>query len=228
MKAPLSFLLLVVSALLTSCADTPDPYSSTDATEKVTVEPAATAENTIPEDSQDRVRTPEVIKAYPNGRYIDPNDPNIMHEKGITYRKEQDPQWNLDPNLPGFLPEGPVPSVSDPNKVPSPLTAEIQNQLETQKKYTASIIEQNDAMTKRLEVLSQQSDQFKSVLDQNTQLKVQNDCYQTQLADLEKKLDVLTAKPPEQPSWWDKAKKLFQSKVADTKKTDSSQSTSKQ
>ena len=198
---------LVAGVLLSSCAGAPDDVAKP--SEKVPMEPVAIAGNTISEDSQDRVRSPEVIKAYPNGRYIDPNDPNIMHEKGVIYRKEQDPQWNLSPNGEGFLPVGPAPPVADPNKAPSPLTAEIQNELENQKKYTATIIEQNEAMAKRLEALNAQADQFKGVLDQNAVLKVENDKYSQQIETLTKKIDVLTSPPPPQPSWWDQTRKLL-------------------
>ena len=31
------------------------------------------------------VRTPEQLKAYPVGRYEDPNDPNVMHEGHTVY-----------------------------------------------------------------------------------------------------------------------------------------------
>jgi hypothetical protein len=34
------------------------------------------------------VRTPEKLKAYPVGRYEDPNDPEVMHEGHTVYRAE--------------------------------------------------------------------------------------------------------------------------------------------
>src|ERR1700677_1497936 len=53
------------------------------------------------------VRTPEQLKAYPVGRYEDPNDPDVMHEGHTIYRAETSPEWNTDPNEPTSLPLGP-------------------------------------------------------------------------------------------------------------------------
>lgn len=46
----------------------------------------------------DNVRFGEVVKAYPIGRYRDPADPRIMHERHVVYRQEQSPAWRLDAN----------------------------------------------------------------------------------------------------------------------------------
>ena len=57
------------------------------------------------------VRTPEVVKAYPMGRYTDPNYPEEMHERHTVYRREQSPDWNYLPDPPPALPPGnPSPS----------------------------------------------------------------------------------------------------------------------
>lgn len=41
------------------------------------------------------VRFPEKIKAYPLGRYADPNSRGVMHEAHTIYRVETTPKWNL-------------------------------------------------------------------------------------------------------------------------------------
>lgn len=41
------------------------------------------------------VRFPEKIKAYPLGRYADPNSRGVMHEAHTIYRVEATPKWNL-------------------------------------------------------------------------------------------------------------------------------------
>jgi hypothetical protein len=33
------------------------------------------------------IRTPETVKAYPVGRYTDPNFPEEMHERHTLYRR---------------------------------------------------------------------------------------------------------------------------------------------
>lgn len=42
------------------------------------------------------VRFPEKIKAYPLGRYADPNNRGVMHEAHTIYRVETTPKWNLE------------------------------------------------------------------------------------------------------------------------------------
>ncbi len=38
---------------------------------------------------------PEQVKAYSIGRYVDPSDPNALHERHTIYRREQNAHWNL-------------------------------------------------------------------------------------------------------------------------------------
>jgi hypothetical protein len=52
------------------------------------------------------VRTPETVKAYPVGRYTDPNFSNEMHERHTLYRREQTADWNYRPSQPQTLPLG--------------------------------------------------------------------------------------------------------------------------
>jgi hypothetical protein len=41
------------------------------------------------------IGTPEQIKSYSVGRYVDPADPNTLHERHTVYRREQNGYWNL-------------------------------------------------------------------------------------------------------------------------------------
>ena len=58
------------------------------------------------------IRTPETVKAYPVGRYTDPNFPDEMHERHTLYRREQTPDWNYRPSRPYSLNLGPVAATS--------------------------------------------------------------------------------------------------------------------
>lgn len=58
--------------------------------------PAPTTETT------DAVRYAEVIRSYHIGRYVDPNQPALMHEQHPVYRVETSTRWNLHPGLPSF------------------------------------------------------------------------------------------------------------------------------
>lgn len=43
----------------------------------------------------DDIGLPEQVKAYSIGRYVDPSDPNALHERHTIYRREQNAHWNL-------------------------------------------------------------------------------------------------------------------------------------
>ena len=76
------------------------------------------------------VRAPEKLKAYPVGRYEDPNDPDVMHEGHTIYRAETSPEWNTDPNEPTSLPLGPGEmATANPSQQHTALTAELEQRL---------------------------------------------------------------------------------------------------
>lgn len=103
----------------------------------------------------EKVRVGETLKSYPIGRYVDPTDPNVMHEAHVVYRKEAGASWNLNPNAPTVVPLGPVMAVADPAKTPAPLPAELEAKMAEQNQLVASLIEQNEALTKQLAKLNQ-------------------------------------------------------------------------
>lgn len=104
----------------------------------------------------EKVRVGETLKSYPVGRYVDPIDSNVMHEAHIIYRKEAGASWNLSPNAPTVVPLGPVLAVADPAKTPAPLPAELEQKMAEQNQLVASLIEQNEALTKELAKLGAQ------------------------------------------------------------------------
>ena len=59
--------------------------------------PVYVAAQTIPADSQEKIRSNPVMRSYAVGRYIDPNRKSVMHEQHTVYREEQSPRWNLIP-----------------------------------------------------------------------------------------------------------------------------------
>jgi hypothetical protein len=121
------------------------------------VAPAAPVSGTdLDPTNTEKVRLSESLKAYPVGRYVDPQDPNLMHEAHVVYRREAGASWNLNPNAPTVVPLGPVLAVADPAKAPGPLPAELEQKMAEQNQLVASLIEQNEALTKELGKLGQQ------------------------------------------------------------------------
>lgn len=104
----------------------------------------------------EKVRVSETLKSYPVGRYVDPADPNVMHEAHVVYRKEAGANWNLNPNAPTVVPLGPVLAVADPARTPAPLPAELERKMAEQNQLVASLIEQNDVLAKELSKLNRE------------------------------------------------------------------------
>lgn len=118
--------------------------------------PAPVAGTEIDQKKVENVRVAEALKAYPTGRYVDPNDPNVMHEGHTIYRREAGSNWNLNPNAPTVVALGPVLAVADPAKEPTPLPAELEQKMAEQNQLMASLIEQNEALSAQLAKLNNQ------------------------------------------------------------------------
>lgn len=101
-----------------------------------------------------KVHTSQTVKAYPVGRYTDPNFPDSMHERHTLYRREQSAQWDYRPSKPYALSLGPVVAKSNPS--PSYYVKTNSEQMNAQQKaYAESLLEQNRATQKRLDLLMQ-------------------------------------------------------------------------
>ena len=120
------------------------------------------------------VRTPETAKAYPVGRYSDPNFPDAMHERHTVYRREQSPDWNYLPDPPYALPLGPT--VANSNPSPSYyVRADGETMNAQQRAYAEALQEQNRAMKKRIESLQGEAGKIPELEQEIDRLKKQLD-----------------------------------------------------
>jgi hypothetical protein len=131
-------------------------------TARVEPAPAPVAGTELDQKKVENVRVAEALKAYPTGRYVDPNDPSVMHEGHTIYRREAGPNWNLNPNVPTVVPLGPVLAVADPAKEPTPLPAELEQKMAEQNQLMASLIEQNEALSAQLAKLTKEMEEIRA------------------------------------------------------------------
>jgi hypothetical protein len=111
-----------------------------------------------------KVRTDEEVKAYPVGRYSDPDLPGVMHERHTIYRVEQSPDWNYMPDAPYALPLGPTVARSNPSASYYVKTdSELMNA--QQKAHNEALLEQNRALKKRIESLEQNESKNQQEID---------------------------------------------------------------
>ena len=173
-------------------------------------EPPATVPGTalsLPD--ADDVRNPEALKAYPTGRYEDPEDPSVMHEAHVLYRAEQPASWNFNPTEDTPIPLGPTVAVNNPAKEAAAMTGELEQKIQQQNQLLQSTFEQNEQLTKELKELQDE-------VAKNHDIVAANDALQKKVADLQAQLTKLEEKlatpshptPPPQPKpaekipWW--------------------------
>jgi hypothetical protein len=140
--------------------------------------PPAVSGNSLSTADMESVRYGENMKAYPIGRYIDPNDELVMHEAHTIYRVETTAKWNLHPDVypyaPGNLPGGPVVGIIDPAHQDSPITPEIITEVDRQKAATQTLIAQSQRMNQALNQLAKILPVTAQVAEENAQLKAQS------------------------------------------------------
>ncbi len=137
-------------------------------------EPIATIPGTtLSRKSMPQVRTPETVKAYPVGRYTDPQYPDEMHERHTVYRREQSPDWNYLPDPPYALPLGPT--VANSNPSPSYYVKAEGEMTAQQEAYAAALQEQNRAMKNRIESMQQDANKVPGLEQEIDRLKRQLD-----------------------------------------------------
>ena len=163
---------LIPLALLTGCAS------------RVVEMPVAVPGTTMTPEQMESVRYAENIKAYPIGRYIDPNSDLIMHERHTIYRVETTAKWNLHPNSSPAVPLGPPVAVIDSAKINPPINAEVVAEVDKQRAATQALLDQGGKFDQSLSQLAGAFQTVKQVGAQNLQLK-------QELTVTEKRLDAL-------------------------------------
>lgn len=185
-------------------------------TKKVPILPVSVGGTQIPSTEYDGVRNAEVIKRYPIGRYIDPNNPRIMHERHTVNRQEQAPSWNLRPGDPLPVSLGPTYVANPPGDMKSAMAAELAATLQKQQGYNEAINAQNQALQAVIEELKTQNaeekqrneaiqGELKSTLDQMRTIR-------RQLQEQATPTPPPTPAPsPKEKSWWQKLSSFYKS-----------------
>ncbi len=120
----MKFVYLIPLLLLTACASK----------KPVVVQMNRSVPGTIiPAEDADSIRYGENLKAYTVGRYVEPDNPLVMHERHTVYRVETTAKWNLHPNPAVSVPMGPATRIVDPAHRDPPVNAEVISEVNRQK-----------------------------------------------------------------------------------------------
>jgi hypothetical protein len=181
----MKYLYLVIPILFLGCSSE-RPLAQVLPTENSTDVPGTS----LPMPDGNDVRNPEALKAYPVGRYEDPNDPSIMHEAHIIYRAEQPPTWNLNPTVSTAVPLGPTVAVADPARENSAMTGELEQKIQQQNQLLQATFEQNERLTEELKTLQDEVVKTRAIVATNEQLQKQVADLQVQLNKVQQQLAV--------------------------------------
>jgi hypothetical protein len=147
----------------------------------------------VPAPAADAVRYPEVIHAYHVGRYADPNDDLVLHERHAVYRVEENTRWNLQPSRTATTECSAVSATTtvgprDAAFNPAPVSDAILGEVNAQRLATAQI-------TAQARTLSAALDQFQNALRQTKTNLQQTAALRVTVNEMKQKLDALATSP---------------------------------
>jgi hypothetical protein len=169
--------------LLTACATAP----------RLTLRPQPALADT----ADSAVRYPEAVHAYHVGRYADPDDDLVMHERHVVYRVEENPRWDLQS---GRTAAGDGAAVSaatpaaprDAAFSPAPVNDAILAEVNSQRLATAQIMVQARTLSAALA-------QFQSALQQSQTNLQQTAALRATMGEMKQRLAALEAAPRRPP-----------------------------
>ena len=148
----------VVTALVIGCKSHPP-------CQIVTVQPPP-----LSSEQQANVWLPDQVAPYHVGRYVDPRDPNLLHESHTLYRREQTSRPNLTPPAALVLPPAGSPSASNATvMLRDALTAELNEQRATSK----VLVGQVQSVDQVLRNLSSRTQEFRDAVQESAHLRAQ-------------------------------------------------------
>ncbi|MGC4015086.1 MAG: hypothetical protein QM755_11310 [Luteolibacter sp.] len=182
-----SFFVIPVVMLLASCASKP-------AQRIVPVTPEMSG-RMLKRGETTSVRHPEVVKAYPVGRYVEPRKRGVMHEAHTLYRVESSPEWNLT------RPPGP-PTIPMPTSTAAkPLGSELTVELNRQRQATQAVIQGGQVVSDKLTEMTAALQQNRVLAEQNAAMRKELQTTQQRLETLEHEMrSRLPATPPNAPT----------------------------
>jgi hypothetical protein len=150
---------------------------------------------------QSNVWLPDHVAPYTVGRYVDPRDPNLLHEGHSLYRREQTSRPNLAPPAALVLPPAGSPSATNVTVLlRDALTAELNDQRATSK----ILVGQVQSVNESIRALSQRAQELRDALQETARLRTELSALSNRIEALEGRLRAgpprSQSPPPETPA----------------------------
>jgi hypothetical protein len=115
-------------------------------------------------DQTESVRFAETLRLYHIGRYVDPNHPDVMHEKHPVYRVEAYSQWNLKPS--GFHPGSAYPFgvFKDAAFFPPPMNDVVLAEVNRQRNATERVMQEAARLAMSYDQLQNALNEMRSIV----------------------------------------------------------------
>lgn len=126
----------------------------------------------VPTGTEPNVWHPDEVAPYVLGRYVDPRDPNMVHESHLVYRREKSSRPNLTPPAVVVLPSSEVAGPSAAHVLQfyrDALTAELNAQRTT----SEQIIEQSRQLQQSVGTLNEQVQSLRQSVEEGARLRSQ-------------------------------------------------------
>lgn len=149
----------------------------------------------LPAEQRGNVWLPDQVAPYAVGRYVDPRDPQVLHEAHTLYRREQTSRPNLAPPAALVLPPVAGPSATNATLfLRDALTAELNQQ----RAVSQSLVEQAKSLATSVHQLNQQTDEFRAVFQESARVRAHLQAVSNRLDMLESQLRSLPHGPASQ------------------------------
>ena len=180
-SSPIISTLTVVTALVAGCKSDPP-------CQIVAVQPPF-----LTPDQRANVWLPDQVAPYTVGRYVDPRDPNLLHEAHPIYRREQTSRPNFTPPAGLVLPPAGSPSASNATvMLRDALTAELNEQRAT----SQVLVGQVQSVDQVLRNLSSRTQEFRDAVQESARVRAQMQAVSNRVEALEGRLRTETPPSP--------------------------------
>ena len=135
---------------------------------------------------------PDQVAPYAVGRYLDPRDPNLLHEGHTLYRREQTSRPNLTPPAALILPP---PGSASASNATAMLRDALTAELNDQRALSQVLVGQVKSVEQLLRNLSARTQEFRDAAQDFTRLSAQLQAMSNRCDQLESRLRGEPARP---------------------------------
>ncbi|MEO8426133.1 MAG: hypothetical protein ABI651_03380 [Verrucomicrobiota bacterium] len=174
-------LALIPLILVTSCVSRPKPRVVVQPLSPPAVEPI------------EAVRYAEIVRAYHVGRYVEPNQSDVMHEQHSMYRVEEHTRWNLKPATPCRTGVSPLNPPSDSAFTPAPTNDVILAEINRQREATERVMSEAFRLARSYDELQKVIKEMSAVATNHVTLNARLATTERRVVEFEKELQRLNA-----------------------------------